>query len=51
MQVIQHQRHRQVLGRQRRRQPQQEHVAGASAPLAGNADGTATPDRRSAATT
>ena len=35
MQVIQDQRHRRVLGSQRRRQPQQEHVPGVPAPRGG----------------
>jgi hypothetical protein len=35
MHVVQDQRHRRVLGRQRRREPQQEDVAGAPAPRRG----------------
>ena len=35
VQVIQDQRHRRVLGRQRRRQPQQEHVPGVPSPRGG----------------
>ena len=51
MQVIQDQRHRRVLGRQRRREPQHEPMAGVRPRAAGSAAGAATPDRRSAATT